>query len=57
VRLPRPPFQLFASACALQTSVEAAYGYALDWGVLYGGSGKQLGMQVGAADSVGSGSC
>ncbi|EFN53469.1 hypothetical protein CHLNCDRAFT_136742 [Chlorella variabilis] len=31
---------------ATQTSTEMAYGYADDWGVFYGGSGKQLGMQV-----------
>jgi Amt family ammonium transporter len=31
---------------ATKTSTELAYGYAADWGVFYGGSGKQLGMQV-----------
>lgn len=35
-----------ASPHHLQSSTEAVYGYANDWGVLYGGSGKQLGMQV-----------
>ena len=29
-----------------QTSVKNVYGYANDWGVIYGGSGRQLGMQV-----------
>lgn len=33
-------------AACLQTSTQQAYTYARDWGVLYGGSGKQLGMQV-----------
>ncbi|KAL4427117.1 hypothetical protein ABPG77_001121 [Micractinium sp. CCAP 211/92] len=31
---------------ATETSTQQAYTYARDWGVLYGGSGKQLGMQV-----------
>lgn len=30
----------------LQTSTRLTYGYANDWGVFYGGSGKQLGMQL-----------
>ncbi len=29
-----------------QTFTNAAYGYAADWGVFYGGSGRQLGMQL-----------
>ncbi|KAI3431805.1 hypothetical protein D9Q98_010558 [Chlorella vulgaris] len=31
---------------ATETSTAAAYTYAADWGVFYGGSGKQLGMQL-----------
>ncbi|KAL4459131.1 hypothetical protein ABPG75_013996 [Micractinium tetrahymenae] len=31
---------------ATETSTQRAYSYANDWGVLYGGSGKQLGMQL-----------
>lgn len=34
------------AAPAVQTGVKAAYGYANDWGVFYGGDGKQLGMQL-----------
>lgn len=33
-------------AVAAQTYTKAAYGYAADWGVFYGGSGRQLGMQL-----------
>ncbi len=33
-------------ALFLQTSVAAAYTYADNWGVFYGGSAKQLGVQV-----------
>ncbi|KAI7846332.1 hypothetical protein COHA_000169 [Chlorella ohadii] len=31
---------------ATETFTNAAYGYAADWGVFYGGSGRQLGMQL-----------
>ncbi|PRW61429.1 ammonium transporter [Chlorella sorokiniana] len=31
---------------ATETFTKAAYGYAADWGVFYGGSGRQLGMQL-----------
>ena len=41
---PAPP-PAPASTC-LQTSTIKAYGYANDWGVFYGGSGRQLGMQL-----------
>lgn len=30
----------------MQTSTLQTYGYANDWGVFYGGSGRQLGMQL-----------
>lgn len=47
---PQPAVHRFAASYpfvpAPQTSTEMAYGYADDWGVFYGGSGKQLGMQV-----------
>ncbi|PSC73998.1 ammonium transporter [Micractinium conductrix] len=42
---------------ATKTSTEAAYGYAADWGVIYGGSGKQLGMQVLGIVVIGGWSC
>lgn len=42
---PAPPSPLFSPP--VQTSTQRVYGYANDWGVFYGGSGRQLGMQVG----------
>ncbi|KAI3424104.1 hypothetical protein D9Q98_009465 [Chlorella vulgaris] len=42
---------------ATKSSTEAVYGYANDWGVLYGGSGKQLGMQLLGVVCIGCWSC